>query len=107
MPCAVTEAREWARFLVNRESRGPGDRENAIKRVARHSGLTHGFIWSLLYKPPKDMLVSKYESLRRAVVAECERQENALRHEREITEAKSLIGKALVSAADALAGKDD
>jgi hypothetical protein len=103
MSSAVADAREWAKALVNRESRGAGDRENAIDRLAnRHDGLTRSLLWAMLYRPPKDMLVSKYESLRRAYLAECERQERALRHERQITEAKTIVGRALVRAADAL-----
>lgn len=104
---AISEAREWAKFLVNRESRGPGDKENAMRRVSeRHEGLSYGLLWSLFYRPPKDMMVSKYMSLREAFVAECQRQERALRHEREITEAKSLLSKGLVRAADFVAGEE-
>lgn len=34
---AVAQAREWAVAMVKRESRGPGDKENAMKRLAnRH-----------------------------------------------------------------------
>jgi hypothetical protein len=103
MQSAVTEAQTWAKAIVKRESRGAGDLENAMSRLAnRHSGVTRSMLWSLLYRPPKDMLVSKYVSLRQAYIAECERQENALRHEREITQAKSLVGKAFVAASDAL-----
>lgn len=106
MPSAIAEAQEWAKFLVHRESRGPGDRENAMGRLARRHGLTKGLIWSLLYRPPKDMLLTKFLSLQGAYIAECQRQEQALRHEREITESKTLFGKAFVSAADAVAGKE-
>lgn len=107
MSQAIADACEWARFLVNRESRGPGDRDNAIRRVAGRHGLPHGFIWTLLYRPPRDLLMSKYEALREAYSAECERQANALRHEFEITQAKSLLGKALVRAAASVACEDD
>jgi hypothetical protein len=106
MPCAVAEAREWAKFLVNRESRGPGDRENAMGRLARRHGITRGLLWSLLYRPPKDMLVSKFMSLQAAYIAECARQEAALRHERQITEAKTLLGETLTRAADFVAGEE-
>ncbi|WP_457797606.1 hypothetical protein [Methylocystis sp. S23] len=104
----VSEAREWARFLVTRESRGFGDHDNAIRRLCnRYEGLTPSMISNLLYRPPSDMLVSKYLSLRQAFIAECERQENALRHDREMAEAKSLFGKAFVSAGSALARAAD
>jgi hypothetical protein len=108
MQSAVTDARTWAKALVKRESRGAGDLENAMRRLAnRHPGVTKSLLWSMMYRPPKDMLVSKYMSLREAYVAECERHEKALRHEREITQAKSLVGKAFVRAADAVASKED
>jgi hypothetical protein len=48
------------------------------------------------------MLVSKFMSLREAYLSECARQEGALRHEREITEAKTLLGKAIVTTTDAM-----
>lgn len=100
---AVEEARHWARWLIQRESRGNGDRVNAMERIERkHSGVSRSLLWSLLYRPPRDMLVSKYVALRSAYLAECERQEAALRHEREITEAKSLLGAALLRSADRL-----
>jgi hypothetical protein len=111
MPSAIADAREWAKFLVHRESRGPGDRENAMERVARRHGLTKGLLWSLLYRPPKDMLLSKFVSLQEAYLAECERQANALRHLQQIEQAKTRFGKAIIGlssamdrAADALDG---
>lgn len=105
---AVEEASNWARWLVQRESRGTGDRRNAMQRVAnRHPGLSAGLIHNLIYRAPSDMLMSKWLAVRRAYLTECERQEAMLRHEREITEAKTLLGKALVRASDALGDQSD
>ena len=104
----VSEACEWAKVIVRRESQGNGDHDNAIRRLCnRYEGLTPSMFNNLLYRPPKDMLVSKYLSLRSAYLSECERQERALRHEREITQAKSRLSSAFVAASDALGREED
>ena len=107
MTTAVSEAREWAKWLVQRETRGPGDLENAMRRIEARYGISFSTLWSLRYRPPKDIFVSTYELLRSAYLAEHEKQERLLRHEREITKAKSRIGAALVRASSSLAGEKD
>lgn len=103
---AVASAQMWARSLVQRESRGPGDLKNAMRRVSQRYGIDYSILYSLRYRPPNDILVGTYERLRNAYESECERQERLLRHEREITKAKTIIGAALARAADAVAGED-
>lgn len=107
MSQAIADARQWVIYLVNRESRGPGDREGAIRRLSNRHGLTYGLIWSLLYRPPRDMMVSKFMSLREAYLTECQRQEQALRHEYEVTKARSLLGKTIVKACAPVDREDD
>jgi len=107
MSSAVAEAREWAKVLVHREMNGPGDLPNAMRRVERRHGIPYSMLYSLRYRPPKDMLISAYLRLREAYLAECERQEKLLRHEREIASTKTLAAAALVRAADAVAREED
>lgn len=105
---AVRQAVSWARSLVQRESRGNGDWKNSVRRVAaRHPGITAGLIHNLLYRAPSDMLMSKWMAVRRAYLLECERQEAALRHEREITKSTTLLGAAVVRSSDVVAGQSD
>lgn len=107
MTSAVSEARDWAKWLVQRESRGPGDLENAMRRIEARYGIPFSTLWSLRYRPPKDIFVSTFERLHAAYVAENERHQRLLKHEQEITKAKSRIASALVRAASALAGEED
>lgn len=107
MTSAVTEARDWAKWLVHNEMRGPGDMENAMRRLEARYGVAYSTFWGLRYRPPKDMFVSVYERLRDAYVAEHEKHERALKHEREITQAKSWAAANLARAAAALAGEKD
>lgn len=107
MTSAVSEAKDWAKWLVQRESRGPGDLENAMRRLEARYGISFSTFWGLRYRPPKDIFVSTYEQLRSAYLAEHEKHERLLKHEREITKAKSRVGAALVRAASSLAGESD
>ncbi len=70
----VSEAKGWANFLVRSESHGPGDTDNAMRRVARRYGLPNSTLWALRYRAPKDLLASVYLKLRSAYQAEHERQ---------------------------------
>lgn len=107
MSTEVVDAINWSRELVQREMRCPGDTANAMRRIERRYGIPYSVLWSLRYRPPKDLFVSTYIALKSAYLSECERQEKILRHEREITQAKSFASKGFVRAADALASKDD
>jgi hypothetical protein len=86
----LADARSWATELIRRESRGPGDMENAMRRLGNRYGIPWRTFWTLKYRPPADVFVSVYLSLKRAYEAECLRQERLLAHERSIAEAKIL-----------------
>ncbi len=102
----VAEAQEWAKALVQHEARGPGDLKNAMRRLEQRYGVEYSTFWSLRYRPPREIFVSVYERLRAAYLAECERQERLLKHERAITEARGRFGSTLVRAGDLLAGEN-
>ena len=87
MSSAVQQAQKWANALVLRESRGPGDMPNAMDRLERRYGVARGLLWALRYRPPKDILVGAYLSVRNAYLADCQRQKRLLEHEIEITKA--------------------
>lgn len=101
MSAAVQEAQKWANALVLRESRGPGDLPNAMDRLERRYGVSRGLLWALRYRPPRDILMGAYLSIRAAYLADCERQKRLLEHEIAITKA-TLGDTAEVGAAEAL-----
>lgn len=84
----IADAKGWANELVRRESRGPGDVENAMRRLEARYGIPWRTFWQLRYRAPKDVFCGVYLQLKAAYEAECARQERLLRHERSITEAK-------------------
>ena len=93
----IIDASAWANELVRRESRGPGDMENAMKRLEARYGIGWRTFWQLRYRPPSDVLVGVYLQLKTAYEAECTRQERLLRHEREVAKAKAKAFEALDS----------
>jgi hypothetical protein len=97
----VTDARNWAQELVRRETRGPGDQENAMRRLEARYGIPWRTFWSLKYRPPTDVFVSVYNRLHAAYRAECERQMRLLKHEIEITKAKVGASSHTVASAEA------
>jgi hypothetical protein len=98
----VDECAEWALALTQRECRGPGDMENAWRRLeARYQVPTTTF-WALRYRKPKDILASVYFRLREAYETECNRQIRKLQHELEITKAKAGAAHPVVVSVEAL-----
>ena len=77
----VEEARLWADTLIARETRGPGDTANALRRVARRAGVSQAALFALRYRNPKRIWADVHGALRRAYLAECERQMRKLEHE--------------------------
>lgn len=83
----VDMAAGWADRLVKFESRGPGDLDGAMRRVARRHGLNYTLFWKLRYRRPKDVMASAFFTLRDAYRAECARQQGRLADELELTKA--------------------
>jgi hypothetical protein len=102
----VSDAQGWAKWLILQESRGPGDTENAMRRVAARYGVDFRALWALRYRPPKRIFADIYFVLRAAHAAECERQLRRLRHDLELTKAAAGSHHASVRAAAALADPD-
>lgn len=74
----LTLARSLVADMVHRESRCPGDRDNAMRRLAeRHNDVSHSLLWRVLYRA--DELTERaikrlLPRLLPAYEAECERQ---------------------------------
>jgi len=105
---AYTEqASSWARSLTQSESRGPGDLENAWRRLEARYGISFGSFWALRYRKPRDVHASIYFRLKAAYEAECERQMRKLQHELSITKTIAGDDHPAVGAAAALVGEDE
>jgi hypothetical protein len=90
MSAAVIEAQRLANELIRFESRGAGDTENAMRRLANRYGLSWRVFWSLRYRPQKDVSVGVFEKLREAHAAECRRQLERMAHELQIAHLKGV-----------------
>jgi hypothetical protein len=103
----IREAATWARFLVDKESRCHGDKENAVVRVSRKFGKNAAKIASLVKRPQtlKSLCVSVFVLLRQAYLAECERQGRKLLDEANKTAEVIGADHPLVLKAQALADK--
>lgn len=103
----VDQARDWAREIVNADVRGPGDLENAMRRVESRFGISFAALWALRYRPPKDVAASIYLKLQQAHAAVCESQMRKYQHELEKTRQTTGHSAALVRASVAVAGEGD
>ena len=103
----ATDARAWANELVRREARGPGDMENAMRRLESRYGIPWRMFWSLRYRPPADILTGLFFKLRDAYHAECNRQMRILEHEIIITKLKAGPDADSVRQAQALVDAKD
>lgn len=92
------QAQTWANDLVRRETRGPGDMPNAMRRLEQRYGIPWRTFWELRYRPPQDVLHGVWERLRQAHLAECDRQMRLLKHEIEITKATRPDAHSVASA---------
>lgn len=59
----VEHASYWADKLVHWESKGPGDYENARRRLARRIGVPFATLWALRYRKPKFISPAKYKRI--------------------------------------------
>ena len=103
----VDTAGKLAGQMLAREMRGPGDVDNAMRRLEARYGVPYQALWSLRYRRPKEIAVHVYAGIIAAYDAQCEQQAKRLEHERSITRAKGSIAEAFVRAADAVASKEN
>ena len=101
---AVDEAASWANDLVMSEARHSRDIDGAMRRVEARCGVSHGALWALRYRKPKDILMGTYNAIRCAWIAEKQRQYSKLKLELEAAKAAGISGDT-VDAAEALVAK--
>lgn len=81
---SVESATEYVRTMVQRESHGPGDLDNAMERLEARYGLPFWSLWHLRRGRAKSVDVSLYERIRCAYFDMCGRQAANLLHEIEV-----------------------
>lgn len=86
----VNNAREWANSLIQRESQGPGDLDNSMRRLEARYGIPATTFFRLRHGRIKDITCTIYTRLQAAYLAECERQTRILKVQAEIARAKGL-----------------
>lgn len=98
----VSNAQEWANELVRMNSRGPGDYENAMRRLEGRYGISWQTFLRLRYGRIKDISASIYTRINAAYCAECDRQQRLLALQIETAKAKGLARSPAVEAAQSL-----
>lgn len=104
---ATAEAKRIANDLIRLESRGAGDLEGAMRRLANRYGLSWRVFWNLRYREQKDVSVGVFEKLKEAHAAECRRQMERMAHELEIARLKGVHVEDLEDQVRALADELD
>ena len=78
---SVESATEYVRTMVQRESRGPGDIENAMQRLETRYGLPFWTLWHLRKGRAKTCDTSLFARIRGAYLDMCQQQVGSLLHE--------------------------
>jgi hypothetical protein len=81
---SVDAATEYVRVMVQRESRGPGDIDNAMHRIEAKYGLPFWSLWHLRKGKAKTVEASLLARIRGAYLDMCQRQASNLLHEIEL-----------------------
>jgi hypothetical protein len=91
------------------KARGPGDLDNAMRRVEREYGVEYGMLWSLRYRRERlnKISISVYEKIRAAYREECRRQMRKLEDDLKRTEEAAGADNRVVVAVRALVGKNE
>lgn len=74
-------AAEYVKKMVERETAGNGDVENAIRRLARRHNLSFWQIMHLRAGRAKAITIDAFTSIRRAYIEHCEAEVRALQEE--------------------------
>jgi hypothetical protein len=98
-------ASEYVRRMVERETAGNGDVENAIRRLARKHGLSFWQIMHLRAGRAKSITIDAFNTIRTAYLDYCEQQISDLK--REVAEVRGQDDRFedLVDEVEALAAK--
>ena len=79
---------DYARKLITEEARGPGDVEEAMRRLETKTGLGYWTLWGLWNRRRKMVDLDLLGRLRGAYLATCEKHLNRLQHDLAIEQAR-------------------
>lgn len=105
---SVEAAVSYANRMIEREARGPGDTEDAMRRIEARYGVGYWTLWSLRYRRRdlKTIAADQFQRIRNAYLATCEQQLRALEHELALERARSGdVDTDLVAEAESLLAK--
>lgn len=106
---SVEIAADYANRMIERETRGPGDTEEAMRRIEAKTGVGYWTLWGLRYRRRdlKTIAADQFARIRSAYLATCERQLTALQNELAAEQAKGSDDtlEDLVAQAQSLAAK--
>jgi len=104
---SVDLAAEYCDRMVKREATGPGDVEDAMRRLEAKTGINYWTIWGFRYRRPKTVAVHVFQQVRNAYLHFCERELRNLEHELTVEAAKGDADdfQDLAAEASALAAK--
>lgn len=80
-PMSVEAATDLVRTMVQRESHGPGDLDNAMNRIEQRYGIPFWSLWHLRRGKAKSIEASLLARIRAAYLDMCARQATSLLHE--------------------------
>lgn len=87
---SVDAAVDYANRMIEREIRGPGDTENAMRRIEAKTGVGYWTLWGLRYRRRelKTISADQFSRIQSAYHATCEQQLRALQHDLAVEKAK-------------------
>lgn len=105
----IDEAVEWSKKLTRMKSRGPGDVDNAMRRIESDYGVDYWTIWQLRYTRHriKSIGTGAYMRLKYAYEAERQRQRRLLSDDIETTERITGPDHPAVAASKAVVGTNN
>lgn len=88
---SVDAAVDYANRMIEREIRGPGDTENAMRRIEAKTGVGYWTLWGLRYRRRelKTISADQFHRIQSAYHATCEQQLRALQHDLAVEKARS------------------
>ena len=103
----VDRAAGWSQQLSQTEARGPGDLENAWRRLETRYGIPWRLFWTLKYRRPPSITAGLYHLMRAVYRAECARHMRKLGDDLETTKRIAGPDDPAVAAAEAALGKSE
>lgn len=104
---SVEVAADYANRMIEREARGPGDTEEAMRRIEAKTGIGYWTLWGLRYRRRdlKTIAADQYMRIRNAYLATCARQLQALQNEMAVEQARCGDVEDLVAETEAFLAK--